>query len=133
MLILRPIRILQKHWKLSAVAIFSLSIAMTLGIISLSLTNTFLLLPPAGLDPGRLLMIYAHAPDENIGQISYPDYKFYRENNHVFVDIAAIPNSISVNTNYEDGRETKVVSRRVSENYFSVLGLHPYLGRFFSP
>jgi hypothetical protein len=40
-------RILGKHWKLTAIAVFSLSIAMALGVIALSFSNTFLLLPPA--------------------------------------------------------------------------------------
>ena len=132
-LILRPIRLLHKHWKLSLVAIFSLSIAMALGILTLSLTNTFLLLPPAAPAADRLVMIYGRTPGEDIGAISYLDYKYYRENNHVFTDIAAAPNQIHVNTNYDGGREIKLVSRPVTDNYFAVMGLRPYLGNFFSP
>jgi predicted permease len=124
---------LHKHWKLSAVAIFSLSIAMALGILTLSVMNTFLLLPPAAPAPDRLLMIYARTPGGEIGQISYPDYKYFRENNHAFTDIAAAPNQIHVNTNNTNGREIKVISRPVSDNYFAVLGIRPYLGNFFSP
>jgi predicted permease len=131
--ILRPVRILRKHWKLTAVAIFSLSIAMALGVISLSITNTFLLLPPAGAEPDRLVMIYAHTPGDDTAHVSYPDYKYFRENNHVFTDIAGTPDAIGVQATSDGVREVKVTSRPVSDNYFSVMGVRPFLGRFYSP
>src|SRR5215467_13535731 len=131
--ILRPVGILRKHWKLSIVVIFSLSIALTLGVVALSIGNTFLLLPPAGADPGRLVMIYAENPGKDSNQVSYPDYEYYRKNNHVFTDIAAGPNSIGVQFNRGPNGEVKVSTRPVSDNYLSVLGIRPYLGRFFSP
>ena len=129
----RSLRILGKHWELTAIAVFSLSIALALGVVSLSVSNTVLLLPPAATEPDRLVTISSRAPDENIGQISYPDYKYIRQNNHVFTDVAAAPNSISINANSDGTRVVKVVSRPVSDNYFAVLGIRPYLGRFFSP
>jgi predicted permease len=130
----RSLRILGKHWKLTAIAVFSLSVAMALGVLALSVSNTFLLLPPAAPGADRLVMIYSRSPTESIGQISYPDYQYFRENNHVFADIAAAPNSVSVteDKNFEK-REVKVVSRAVSGNYLTVLGLRPYLGRLLSP
>jgi predicted permease len=118
---------------LAAIAVFSLSIAMALGVLALSMTNNFLLMPPTAEAPDRLVMIYGHSPDENIGSISYPDYKYYRENNHVFTDVAAAPMSIQVSTNSDNNQVVKVVGRPVSDNYFSVMGVQPYLGRFFSP
>ena len=81
---IRSMRILGKHWKLSAIAVFSLSIAMGLGVIVLSVSNTFLLVPPAAANPDRLVTIYSHSATEDVGQISYPDYKYFLENNHVF-------------------------------------------------
>ena len=131
--ILRPIGILRKQWKLSLAAIFSLSIAMTLGVVALSIGNTFLFLPPAGADPGRLLMIYAQNPGDDSEHISYPDYEYFRKNNHVFTDIAGSPNSIGVEEEADSNGDVKLVSRPVSDNYLSVLGIRPYLGRFFSP
>src|SRR5215475_16055055 len=55
------VRALRKQWKIAAVAIVSLGIAMTLGILSLSVTNTLLLLPPPGTDTGRLVVVYSRA------------------------------------------------------------------------
>ena len=105
---------------------------MALGVLALSVSNTALLLPPAGTDPDRLVMLYSRAPQNDIDQISYPDYQYLRANNHVFTDIAGAPNSIGLNVDIDNGVEYKFATRPVSENYFAVLGLRPYLGRFFS-
>jgi predicted permease len=131
---LRPARSLRRYWKLTAISVFSLSIAMALGVLALSISYTALLLPPAAPAADRLVMIYARSPGEAIDHISYPDYQYLREHNHVFTDISAAPNSIGLNENIDDnGRTIKVVVRPVSENYFGVLGIRPYLGRFLSP
>ena len=127
-------RILGKHWKLTFIAVFSLSIAMALGVIALSVSNTFLMLPPAARDADRLVMIYSHSPSENVGQISYPDYQYFRENNRVFSDLAAAPNSISLTEDIQPGLGmVKLISRPVSGNYLNVLGVRPLLGRLLSP
>ena len=115
-MIFRSTRILLKHWKLTAIAVFSLSIAMALGVISLSVSSTFLLLPPAAAEPDRLVKIYTRSPTEAMGGVSYPDYKYYRENNRVFTGIAALPSSIQVSADFDDDREVRVVARPVSDN-----------------
>ena len=132
-MVFRSTRNLLKHWKLTAIAVFSLSIAMALGVISLSVSSTFLLLPPAAAEPDRLVKIYTRSPTEAMGGVSYPDYKYYRENNRVFTGIAALPSSIQVSADFDDDREVRVVARPVSDNYFAVMGLRPYLGRLFAP
>lgn len=134
----RSLRILRKNWKLTAIAIFSLSIAMVLGVVSLSVSNTSLLVTPAGVAPDRLVNIYSRAPGKTVDNISYPDYQYYRDNNHVFTDAAAVQEGINgVRASFTprdktSGGTVNVFNSTVSENYFSVLGLHPYLGRFFA-
>ena len=134
----RSLRILRKNWKLTAIAIFSLSIAMALGVVSLSISNTSLLVPPAGSAPDRLVNIYLRSPGKTIDHISYPDYEYYRDHNHVFTDIAAVPESIGIvratfgGPGESNGPEVTVTNTVASENYFSVLGLQPYLGRLLS-
>jgi len=127
------LRVLIKHWMLSAIAVFSLSIAMALGVLSLSISNTFLVLSPAAPEPDRLVMIYSRGDSADIDQISYADYKYLRAHNHVFTDIAAAPNSIGLTADSDDGKTEKFVNRPVSDNYFAVLGIRPWLGRFFAP
>jgi len=129
----KALRTARRYWKLIAVSCFSLSIAMALGVIALSLSNTVLLLPPSGAEPDRLVMLYSHSAQEDIGKVSYPDYEYFRKNNHVFTDIAGAPNSIGLNVAFQDdGREVKLATRPVSDNYFAVMGVKPFLGRFFT-
>jgi predicted permease len=129
----RSVRTLRRHWKLTAISAFSLSVAMALGIIGLSVSNTILILPPAAPAPDRLVMMHTRSPGQAIEQVSYPDYEYYRANNHVFTDVAAAPNSIGLMDDYNfEGRDVKVITRPLSENYFAVMGISPSLGRLFS-
>ena len=131
---LRSVPKLRRHWKLAAISAFSLSIAMALGILGLSVSNSVLALPPAAPAPDRLVMIYDRSDTNAIGEISYPDYQYYRNNNHVFTDIAAAPNSLDGLSDFNfEGRQVNLFARSVSENYFAVLGIRPYLGHLFSP
>jgi len=57
----KALRTARRYWKLIAVSCFSLSIAMALGVLALSVSNTVLLLPPSGAEPDRLVMIYSHS------------------------------------------------------------------------
>lgn len=135
--LLRSLRILRKNWKLSCVALFSLSVAMALVVVSFGISNTFLLVAPGGGSSAGLAAVYLRSPKTAIEHISYPDYEYYRAKNRVFADLAAVAESISVTRAYENagqgrGREVTASSDPVSTNYFSVSGLRPYLGRFFS-
>ncbi len=132
--LLRSARILKKNWKLTAIAIFSLSVAMALAVVSLGVSNTSLLAPPPGVAPDRLVQIYSHTPEKGVESISYPDYEYYRENNRVFSDVAAVPESVTMTTSSsDDGAKETLIETMVSGNYFSVLGVRPFLGRFFEP
>jgi predicted permease len=130
---LRSLRTLRKHWTLAAIALFSLSLAMALGVISLSLSNTFLLLPPSAPQPDRLVSIASRSATEPAGQISYPDYVYFRDHNDVFTGVAAAPNSISVNEEINEHGEIKVMIRPVSGNYFDVMAIQPFMGRLLAP
>ena len=127
-------RALRKHWKLAAIAIFSLSIAMGLGVIALSASNTFLLLRPAAREADRLVMLYSSSPEKAVDQISYADFRYLRENNHVFTDIAAAPDSIDLLFDDNEGRQgIRVLARPITDNYLAVMGIRPLLGRLLQP
>jgi hypothetical protein len=68
------------------------------GIAALSVSNTLLVLPASAPAPDRLVTLYSRSSINSIEHISFPDYQYLRERNHVFTDIAAAPNSIGVPT-----------------------------------
>jgi predicted permease len=125
------LRILRKHWKLTSIAIFSLAIAMGAGAAGFSIFNALLLRPPAVPAPEQLASVYTTTPTEEFSGTNYDDYKYYRDNNHVFSDVLAFPYSIAVRPISYNGRSKSGLMNAVSDNYFSVLGIQPILGRVF--
>jgi predicted permease len=125
------LRILRKHWKLTSIAIFSLAIAMGAGAAGFSIFNALLLRPPAVPAPEQLASVYTTTPTEEFSGTNYDDYKYYRDNNHVFSDVLAFPYSIAVRPISYNGHSKSGLMNAVSDNYFSVLGIQPILGRVF--
>jgi predicted permease len=126
------LRILRKHAKLASIAVFSLAIGLAAASAGLSTFHALLLRPPAVVDPNRLLTVYTVTPNEPFNQVSYPDYRYYRDNNSVFSGLCAIPFSISLQTIIFEQREKRGLINAVSDNYFAVLGVQPFLGRWFA-
>jgi hypothetical protein len=89
------IRSLCRNWKLNAVAVFSLAIAMALSVIALSVSNAFLLRPPFGRDADRLVTLYTVAGNTARENFSYPDYQYVRDNNRAFSGVAALDTAVT--------------------------------------
>ncbi|MGB8837949.1 MAG: hypothetical protein WCC67_14450, partial [Candidatus Acidiferrales bacterium] len=112
------LRILRKHAKLASIAVFSLAIGLAAASVGLSAFHALLLRPPAVVDPSRLLTVYTVTPNEPFNQVSYPDYRFYRDNNSVFSGLCAIPFSIGLQTIIFEQHEKRGLINAVSDNYF---------------
>ncbi len=125
------LRMLLKNWKLASIAAFSLAVAMTLGVAALGIFDGILLRPPFATAPGRLVTIYTATPAHEFDDVSYPDYQYYRDNNSAFSGIAAFPNQVSKIRLEHGGQASMVTLESASDNYFSVMGIRPYLGELF--
>jgi predicted permease len=126
------LRILRKHAKLSCIAVFSLAIGMAAASVGLSTFNAMLIRPPAVPAPDRLVTIYTVTPESPFDQLSYPDYRYYRDNNQIFSGLCAMPFNITMQTLTFEHHEKNGLVNLVSDNYFSVLGIQPFLGRWFA-
>ena len=124
-------RAIFKNWKLSAIAAFSLTIAMALAMVGFAISDILLLRPPLAKNPSDLVSIFTRTPQESFGRVSFPDYEYYRDHNRTFTDIAAYPNSLGINAATFEDRIVIVSSCAISDNYFSVMGFPPLAGRFF--
>ncbi len=127
------LRMLLKNWKQASIAAFSLSVAMALSVAALSVFNGVMLRPPVATAPERLVTTYTASPTSEFDGVSYLDYKYYRDSNHSYSAVAAFPNQISLrHMTYGDRDETGTVEA-ASDNYFSVMGIRPFLGQLFNP
>src|SRR5579862_3175688 len=124
-------RTIVKNWKLTAIAAFSLTVAMALGIVAFAIADILLLRPPMAKNPGELVAIFTSAPKEPFGRVSYPDYEYFRDNVRTLTGIAAYPNSIGINAVTFENHAVILSACVVSDNYFSVMGIQPLAGRFF--
>jgi predicted permease len=115
----------------TAVAVLSLALGIGATTTVFSLANAVLLRPLPVKDAETLVSV--NKPDPNssgIHAISYPDYLDYRSRNEVFSDLL-VWTEASLSLNLGDQAE-QAYGMVVSGNYFSMLGVQPALGRFFS-
>ena len=121
-------RRLRKHWQVSAIATICLGVALALCVLTFALLDTLLLRIPVAADPERLVMLRANSDD---GNLSYPDLEFYRANNRSFSGITAVPFFLNMSRSSFQNSTLLLVVNLVADDYFSVMGIRPYLGRFF--
>lgn len=125
--------LLRKDFAFTAVAVSILALGIGANTAIFSLVNSlFLRLLPVQ-DPSRLVHIYqTHNEAGGDRALSYPDFLYYRIHNQTLAGLAAqypwAPISLVT-----AGESNEVNGAVVSSNYFSLLGLRPFLGRFFYP
>ena len=111
-----------------AVATLALGIGSTTAIFSL--VNAVLLRPLPVSHPEELTALYSdHRGAEGVGDWSYPQYRDLRDRSGIFAGVAA-QSGLNLSVTIGDRAEL-LWGNIVSENYFSVLGMKPALGRLF--
>ena len=112
-------------------AVLTLALGIGANTAIFRIVNGLLLRPLPVADAGRLVALFP--TDRRSGEtraLSYPEYLDYRDRSGVFAGLAAqqgIPIGLG-----GAGRAEVVWGEIVSENYFTVLGLAPALGRTFT-
>ena len=117
---------LAKSPAFTLVAVLTLALGIGANAIVFSILNAFLLRPLDVPQPQSLYMLWRDA--DRSGYVSYPDYVDLRDRNRSFDGLAAF----SLNPAGLDTGDTSTTlwTTEVSGNYFDVLGIQPYLGRF---
>ncbi|HEY9139869.1 MAG TPA: ABC transporter permease [Bryobacteraceae bacterium] len=120
------VRVLAKSPGFTAVAVLTLAIAIGANAVVFGMLNALILRP---LNVPRAERFYAiERPITFGGYQSYPDYLDLRDQNRSFDGIAAY--NISAAGLDTGQNPTQAWLYEVSGNYFDVLGIQPYLGRF---
>jgi predicted permease len=121
----------------AAAAVLSLALGIGVNTAIFTLINTLFLNPLPVDRAAELVAVYTvdaknSSPLGNLLQVSYPNYKDYRDANTVFTGLAAYsfptPVSVSIGPSPE-----QLFCEMVTGNYFQVLGVRPAQGRFFGP
>jgi predicted permease len=121
------LRMLRKSPGFTAVAVVTLAMAIGANAVVFGVLNA-LILHPLHVPQADSLYGIQHGNDASSYQ-SYPDYLDLRDRNRSFDDIAAYDAAqVGLDAGEDPSRVWIILA---SGNYFDVLRLQPYLGRFF--
>lgn len=126
------IRGLWKNPGFAAVAICALALGIGANSAIFSTLDAVVLRPLPYADPDRVMMVYEDASDIGFAKNTPApaNYIDWREQNHVFTDMAATRGrSVSLTG---DGPPEQLYGLAVTPNFFSVLGVQPLMGRVFT-
>lgn len=130
------LRMLRKAPAFTIVVALSLGLGIGVNTMIFSFVNAALFRPPDIEKPEQLVEVWQHAKTRNgfnsYSPLSFPDFDYYRTNNHVFSGMIAFESEFGeVSWNRSDHSET-LTGELVSGNYFSLLGVNAVLGRTLS-
>lgn len=120
-------RLLAKSPGFTVTAVVTLALAIGANAVVFSMLNA-LVLRPLNLPGAQSLYEVEQGKDHRAAQ-SYPNYKDLRDRNRTFDGMFVY--TIAPAGLDTDGNPVKTWLFETSGNYFDVLGIHPYLGRFF--
>ena len=121
---------------------FAIAVALTLGIgigvngIVFGFVNTMLFRPIPARDAGELVGVFGLDTRTGVPDVfAFGDYLDFRDRSNAFAGLAGsagVPlNLVGVGSPGTAPAADMVWGEMVTENYFSVLGMRPALGRFF--
>jgi len=126
------LRQLRRSPGFTVVAVLTLALGIGANTAVFSLGNVFMFRPLPVKDADRLAVVAVqyHA-DADPGQLSYLDYQDYRKQSNVFTDMTFYDLNLS-GLGYQ-GHADRIIMAYVPSNFFTMLGLHPALGRLIAP
>src|SRR5262245_58993822 len=129
-------RMMIKNPGFTAVAVLTLMLGIGACTAVFSVVNAVMLRPLPYRDQDRLCVLWKSVPKKGLERdwTSYPSFKDWKDNNHVFEDLALVfrPEAARVTLNNGDQAE-RIQSAVVSANFFTVMGIEPVIGRTFLP
>jgi putative ABC transport system permease protein len=117
----------------AAVAVLTLALAIGVNSAIFALINGAVLRPMVPVRPNEVVNVFNCRKNANhdYRQFSYNEFQELRQNpGELFVDIAALEFAVAgIGRDHEIRRSFAFLT---SENYFSLMGVHPFRGRFYN-
>ena len=124
-------RLLAKNPGVTLIAILTLALGIGANTAIFSVVSAFLLRPLPYGNPDRLVMVDSRHRGQSLG-VSFVDFEDWRQQNHVFDDIAFF--NLRWNANLDFGSETETLNLTFgTANLFSILQVAPALGHGPAP
>jgi predicted permease len=122
-------RMIVRNPGLAVVVIASLALGITLNTVIFSIADGLWLRPMPFRDPGRVVRLFVESPKAPRGSFSFPVYLQLQSQMRSLVGLTAVgcSNVVLLRDEMPETLPVGVVSR----NFFTVLGIRPYVGRFF--
>jgi putative ABC transport system permease protein len=127
------VRVLRKNKGFAAVAAITLALGIGANTAIFSVVNAAILRPLPYPHPQRLAILWGNVKRARVERrgASYPDYLDWRDQTQSFETMAAFTDNKFALTGIDTPE--RISGEYVSQPYFSLLGIHPALGRTFSP
>src|SRR5437660_2044474 len=117
----------------TAIAVLTLALAIGVNSAIFALINGVVLRPMVPVRPHEVVNVFNCRQNANhdYRQFSYNEFRDMRENNgEVFADLAALEFAVAgIGRDHEMRRSFAFLT---SENYFSMMGVQPFRGRFYN-
>jgi putative ABC transport system permease protein len=116
----------------TAVAVFTLALAIGVNSAIFALVNGLVLKPVVSLKPEEVVNVFNARTGANkeYRQFSWNEYQAVKESREVFADVAAVQFALAGLGRNESMRRSFAFF--ASDNFFSMLGAKPAMGRFFT-
>jgi putative ABC transport system permease protein len=122
------LRSLRKNLGFAAVVVFTLALGIGANVAIFSVVHAVLLTPLPYGSPERLAMVWGFNPGIGREVASLPDFLDWRDQNTTFAGMSAVVVQ-SVNLTDADPGTERVRGARVSDGFFQVMGVAPFVGR----
>ena len=117
----------------TSVAVTTLALAIGVNSAIFAIVNGVVLHPVVPVRPNEVVNVFTARQNasHDYRQFSYNEFRELRENGgDVFIDLAAFEFAVAgIGRDHEMRRRFAILT---SENYFSLMGTHPYRGRFYT-
>jgi putative ABC transport system permease protein len=113
------------------IAVFTLALAIGVNSAVFSLINGVVLKPVVRVRPVEVVSVFSAKQNaKDYRQFSHAEYQVLRENSDVFADVAAV-NFALAGIGRDEGMRRSFIFM-TSENFFSLAGVDPAMGRFYN-